>query len=53
MTKNMGRLDRGIRMVLGTGFIVGGALLTELIPPLRVFLVLWGGVFWITSSVGY
>lgn len=53
MVKNMGKIDRGIRIVLGGCFILGSFLLSQLVPPLRIFLLLWGMVFLVTSSVGY
>ncbi|PIV83007.1 MAG: hypothetical protein COW52_10555 [Nitrospirae bacterium CG17_big_fil_post_rev_8_21_14_2_50_50_9] len=53
MVTNMGKLDRGIRTVLGVCLILGSFLLSQLLIPLRIFLVLWGAVFLITSSVGY
>lgn len=53
MVTNMGKIDRGIRIVLGGCFIAGSLLLSQLVTPLRIFLLLWGAVFIVTSSVGY
>ncbi|MEK6777691.1 MAG: YgaP-like transmembrane domain [bacterium] len=53
MVKNMGKIDREIRTVLGGCFIAASFLLSQLVTPLRIFLLLWGAVFVITSSVGY
>ncbi len=53
MLKNMGTLDRSIRIVLGSGFVVSSFLLSQLLTPLRVFAFIVGMIFVITSSTGY
>jgi K+-transporting ATPase A subunit len=51
MTKNMGSLDKGIRLVLAATFI--GLYLTDVVSGvLGIILLVLAGVFVLTSLVG-
>ena len=49
----MGKHDRVIRIVLGSASLIASYMLHQLVIPVRIFLVVWGAVFLVTSSVGY